>query len=127
LSPAERDYGAHGVGTAAGGVDGAFGGGEELGVVISAGNFHGQPLALVADYAAMAVAELASISERRTEQLVNPALSGLPAFLTEQGGLNSGFMVAQYTAAALGSESRVQSHTGSVHTVTTGADQAVTV
>src|SRR5690606_37085122 len=62
--------------------------------VVSAGNFHGQPLALTADYAAIALAELANISERRVEQLVNPALSGLPAFLTPHGGLNSGLMVA---------------------------------
>ena len=122
LSPEERNYGAHGVGTADDGVDGAFGG-DELGVVISAGNFHGQPLALVADYATIAVAELANISERRTEQMVNPALSGLPAFLCEHGGLNSGFMVAQYTAAALVSENKVLSHPASVDSITTSANQ----
>ena len=123
LSPEERNYGAHGVGTADDGVDGAFGGGDELGVVISAGNFHGQPLALVADYATIAVAELANISERRTEQMVNLALSGLPAFLCEHGGLNSGFMVAQYTAAALVSENKVLSHPASVDSITTSANQ----
>lgn len=123
LTPEERVYGAHGVGTAEGGVDGSFGGGDDLGVVISAGNFHGQPLALVADYATIAVAELANISERRTEQMVNPALSGLPAFLTEQGGLNSGFMVAQYTAAALVSENKVLAHPASVDSITTSANQ----
>ncbi len=123
LSAEERNYGAHGVGTAEDGVDGAFGGGDELGVVISAGNFHGQPLALVADYATIAVAELGNISERRTEQMVNPALSGLPAFLCEHGGLNSGFMVAQYTAAALVSENKVLSHPASVDSITTSANQ----
>lgn len=123
LSEEERQYGAHGVGTAEEGSDGTFGGGDEVGVVISAGNFHGQPLALVADYATMAVAELANISERRTEQLVNPALSGLPAFLCENGGLNSGFMVAQYTAAALVSENKVLSHPASVDSITTSANQ----
>ncbi len=91
--------------------------------VISAGNFHGQPLALVADYAAIAVAELASVSERRVEQLVNPALSGLPAFLTREGGLNSGFMVAQYTAAALVSENKVLAHPASVDSIPTSANQ----
>lgn len=91
--------------------------------VLSAGNFHGQPLALVADYAAIAVAELASVSERRIEQLVNPALSGLPAFLTPRGGLNSGFMVAQYTAAALVSENKVLSHPASVDSIPTSANQ----
>lgn len=91
--------------------------------VLSAGNFHGQPLALIADFAAIAVAELASISERRVEQLVNPALSGLPAFLTSRGGLNSGFMVAQYTAAALVSENKVLSHPASVDSIPTSANQ----
>lgn len=93
------------------------------GLVISAANFHGQPLALVADYAAIAVAELANISERRVEQLVNPALSGLPAFLTEHGGLNSGYMVAQYTAAALVSENKVLAHPASVDSIPTSANQ----
>ena len=91
--------------------------------VVSAGNFHGQPLALVADYAAIAMAELASISERRIEQLVNPALSGLPAFLTPRGGLNSGLMVAQYTAAALVSENKVLAHPASVDSIPTSANQ----
>src|SRR5690606_17633684 len=91
--------------------------------VVSAGNFHGQPLALTADYAAIAVAELANISERRVEQLVNPALSGLPAFLTPHGGLNSGLMVAQYTAAALVSENKVLAHPASVDSIPTSANQ----
>lgn len=91
--------------------------------VVSAGNFHGQPLALAADYGAIALAELANISERRVEQLVNPALSGLPGFLTEQGGLNSGLMVAQYTAAALVSENKVLAHPASVDSIPTSANQ----
>lgn len=91
--------------------------------VVSAGNFHGQPLALAADFAAIAVAELGNISERRVEQLVNPALSGLPAFLTPEGGLNSGLMVAQYTAAALVSENKVLAHPASVDSIPTSANQ----
>ena len=91
--------------------------------VISAGNFHGQPLALAADYGAIGLAEIANISERRVEQLVNPALSGLPAFLTERGGLNSGLMVAQYTAAALVSENKVLAHPASVDSIPTSANQ----
>lgn len=92
--------------------------------VLSGGNFHGQPLALPFDYLAIALSELASISERRTERLVNPALSsGLPAFLTEQGGLNSGLMVAQYTAAALVSENKALAHPASVDSIPTSANQ----
>ena len=92
--------------------------------VLSGGNFHGQPLALVMDYLACALAELANISERRTERLVNPALSnGLPAFLTRHGGLNSGFMVAQYTAAALVSENKSLAHPASVDSIPTSANQ----
>jgi len=91
--------------------------------VISAGNFHGQPLALAADFAAIALAELANVSERRVEQLVNPALSGLPGFLTEHGGLNSGLMVAQYLAAALVSENKVLAHPASVDSIPTSANQ----
>lgn len=92
--------------------------------VLSGGNFHGQPLALVMDYVAVALAELANISERRTERLVNPALSnGLPAFLTRRGGLNSGFMVAQYTSAALVSENKSLAHPASVDSIPTSANQ----
>ena len=69
--------------------------------IISGGNFHGAPVALAADLLVMAVAQLATISERRSERLVNPTLSGLPAFLTRHGGLQSGLMLAQVTAAAL--------------------------
>ena len=80
----------------------------EDGMLVSNGNFHGQPLALALDALAMAVAELANISERRVERLVNPSLSGgLPAFLTGDGGLNSGFMIPQYVAASLVSENKV--------------------
>ena len=90
---------------------------------ISAGNFHGQPLALAADYAGMAIAELANISERRIEQMLNPALSGLPAFLAEGSGLNSGLMISQYTAAALVSENKVLAHPASVDSIPTSANQ----
>ncbi|BDP44098.1 histidine ammonia-lyase (plasmid) [Deinococcus aetherius] len=95
----------------------------ETGEVVSGGNFHGQPLALTADALTVAVAELASISERRCEQLLNPALSGLPGFLTPHGGLNSGLMIAQYTAAALVSENKVLSHPASVDSIPTSANQ----
>ncbi len=93
------------------------------GEVISAGNFHGQPLALAADYAGIALAELANISERRIEQMLNPALSGLPAFLADQGGLHSGLMISQYTAAALVSENKVLAHPASVDSIPTSANQ----
>lgn len=95
----------------------------EEGRFISGGNFHGEPLALSADYAGIALAELASISERRVEQMLNPALSGLPAFLAEQGGLNSGLMVSQYTAASLVSENKVLAHPASVDSIPTSANQ----
>jgi histidine ammonia-lyase len=87
------------------------------------GNFHGQPVALALDFLAMAVAELANISERRIERLVNPMLSGLPAFLVGDGGLNSGFMIAQYTAAALVSENKVLCHPASVDSIPTSANK----
>ncbi|MBX9939167.1 MAG: histidine ammonia-lyase [Candidatus Obscuribacterales bacterium] len=94
------------------------------GAVISGGNFHGQPLALAMDYVGIALAELANISERRAERLVNPALSnGLPGFLTLEGGLNSGYMIAQYTAAALVSENKVLAHPASVDSIPTSANQ----
>lgn len=95
----------------------------EDGDVISGGNFHGQPLALALDYLGIAVAEWANISERRIERLLNPALSGLPAFLTSEGGLNSGMMIAQYTAAALVSENKVLAHPASVDSIPTSANQ----
>ena len=96
----------------------------EEGMIVSAGNFHGQPLAFALDALAMAVAELASISERRVERLVNPSLSdGLPPFLIEMGGLNSGFMIPQYVAAALVSENKVLAHPASVDSIPTSAGQ----
>ena len=87
------------------------------------GNFHGQPVALALDFLSMAAAELANISERRIERLVNPKLSGLPAFLVADGGLNSGFMIAQYTAAALVSENKVLCHPASVDSIPTSANK----
>jgi histidine ammonia-lyase len=87
------------------------------------GNFHGQPIALAMDFLGMAVAELADISERRIERLVNPKLSGLPAFLVDDGGLNSGFMLAQYTAAALVSENKVLCHPASIDSIPTSANK----
>jgi histidine ammonia-lyase len=92
--------------------------------VVSNGNFHGQPLAFALDALAMAVSELASISERRVERLVNPTLSGgLPAFLTDDGGLNSGFMILQYVAASLVSENKTLAHPASVDSIPTSAGQ----
>ncbi len=93
------------------------------GDVISAGNFHGQHIALAADVAAAAIAEIGSISERRTEQMVNPDLSNLPPFLAENPGLNSGFMMAQTTAAALVSENKTLAHPASVDSIPTSANQ----
>jgi histidine ammonia-lyase len=96
----------------------------ENGMVISGGNFHGQPVAQVLDLLAMALADLSSMSERRTERLVNPDLSeGLPAFLTPDPGVCSGFMIAQITAAALVSENKVLSHPASVDSIPTGANK----
>jgi histidine ammonia-lyase len=93
-------------------------------MLVSAGNFHGQPLAFALDVLAMAVSELASISERRVERLVNPNLSdGLPAFLTSDGGLNSGFMIPQYVAASLVSENKSLCHPASVDSIPTSAGQ----
>jgi histidine ammonia-lyase len=94
----------------------------DTGEMISGGNFHGQPVALALDAAAMAVAELANISERRIEQLVNPHLSsGLSPFLAPDSGLNSGFMIAQVTAAALVSENKVLAHPASVDSIPSSA------
>lgn len=92
--------------------------------VISGGNFHGQPIALPLDFLAIALSELANISERRIERLVNPALNnGLPAFLTKNGGINSGFMLVQYSAASLVSENKVLSHPASVDSIPSSANQ----
>jgi histidine ammonia-lyase len=93
-------------------------------LLVSNGNFHGQPVAFALDALAIAVAELASISERRVERLVNPNLSdGLPPFLTTDGGLNSGFMIPQYVAASLVSENKVLAHPASVDSIPTSAGQ----
>lgn len=91
--------------------------------VISGGNFHGQPMALSFDFLGIALSEIANVSERRLERLVNPALSGLPAFLTENGGLNSGFMIVQYSAASLVSENKVLAHPASVDSIPSSANQ----
>jgi histidine ammonia-lyase len=94
------------------------------GEIVSAGNFHGQPVAFALDVLGMAVSELANISERRTERLVNPSLSdGLPAFLAADGGLNSGFMIPQYVAASLVSENKSLAHPASVDSIPTSAGQ----
>jgi histidine ammonia-lyase len=90
--------------------------------IISGGNFHGQPVALALDFAAIGIAELANISERRVEQLVNPHLSsGLPPFLAPESGLNSGFMIAQVAAAALVSENKILCHPASVDSIPSSA------
>ncbi|MFQ5926673.1 MAG: histidine ammonia-lyase [Terriglobia bacterium] len=91
--------------------------------VLSGGNFHGQPVALVLDVVGVALAQLGSIAERRVERLVNPALSGLPAFLTRKPGLNSGFMMAQVTAAALVSETKGLAHPASVDSIPTSGQE----
>src|SRR2546421_4340683 len=91
------------------------------GTVVSAGNFHGQPVSQALDLLAIACAQLAAISERRVEQLVNPSLSGLPPFLTVKTGLNSGFMIAQVTAAALVVESRILCHPACVDSIPSSA------
>jgi len=91
--------------------------------VVSGGNFHGQPISMALDYLAIAVSALANISERRIERLVNPDLSGLPAFLTPMGGIQSGFMLAQYTAAALASENKVLASPASVDSIPSSANQ----
>ncbi|KAH0807422.1 hypothetical protein GEV33_015362 [Tenebrio molitor] len=95
----------------------------DRGEIISAGNFHGEYPAKVLDFLSIAVHELASMSEKRTERLINPALSGLPAYLVEEGGVNSGFMVAHCTAAALVSENKVLCHPSSVDSMSTNAGQ----
>lgn len=95
----------------------------ETGEFLLGGNFHGQPVGIALDLLAIAVAELANISERRIERLVNPQLSGLPAFLIRDGGLNSGFMIAQYTAAALVSENKILCHPATVDSIPTSANK----
>jgi histidine ammonia-lyase len=93
----------------------------DTGEILSGGNFHGQPVALALDVLAIAASHLAAISERRVEQLVNPSLSGLPPFLARQHGLNSGFMIAQVTSAALVSENKVLCHPASVDSIPSSA------
>jgi len=91
--------------------------------VLSGGNFHAEPVALAADYLALAIAEIGALSERRIALLIDANLSGLPAFLVKEGGLNSGFMMAQVTAAALASENKSHAHPASVDSIPTSANQ----
>jgi histidine ammonia-lyase len=95
----------------------------ESGEVLSGGNFHGEPVAFAADILAIALCEIGSLAERRIAMLIDPALSGLPAFLTPQPGLNSGFMIAQVTAAALVAENKQRAHPASVDSIPTSANQ----
>jgi histidine ammonia-lyase len=95
----------------------------DTGDIVSGGNFHGAPIAIAADLLAMAVTHLATISERRSDRLVNPALSGLAPFLTTASGLQSGYMIAQVTAAALASELKTLAHPASVDTIPTSANK----
>jgi histidine ammonia-lyase len=95
----------------------------EGGDIVSGGNFHGAPVGLAADLLAIAVTQLATISERRSDRLMNPALSELPPFLTRDSGLHSGFMIAQVTAAALASELKSLAHPASVDTIPTSASK----
>jgi histidine ammonia-lyase len=90
---------------------------------LSGGNFHAEPVAFAADNLALAIAEIGALSERRTAMLMDPGISGLPAFLVENGGLNSGFMIAQVTAAALASENKSLAHPASVDSLPTSANQ----
>ncbi|OWZ85044.1 histidine ammonia-lyase [Natranaerobius trueperi] len=97
---------------------------SEDGDIISGGNFHGQPLALPMDYLSTSISEIANVSERRVERLVNPNHNfGLPAFLIEEGGVSSGFMIAQYTAASLVSENKSLAHPASVDSIPSSANQ----
>jgi len=95
----------------------------DTGDIVSGGNFHGAPIAIAADLLAAALVPLATISERRTDRLVDPALSGLPAFLTRDGGLKSGYMMAQVTAAAIASEMKSLAHPAGVDTIPTSANK----
>ncbi len=91
--------------------------------MLSGGNFHAEPVAFAADYLALCIAEIGSLSERRIALLTDPHLSGLPPFLVENSGLNSGFMMPQIVAAALASESKVLAHPASVDSIPTSANQ----
>ena len=95
----------------------------DQGKILNCGNFHGEPVAFALDFLGIVVAELGGISERRIEKLINPALSGLPAFLTPEGGLHSGLMMVQVSAAALASENKVFTHPASVDSIPTSADK----
>ncbi|HZW72871.1 MAG TPA: histidine ammonia-lyase, partial [Caldimonas sp.] len=95
----------------------------DTGDIVSGGNFHGAPIAIAADLLASAIVPLATISERRTDRLVDPSLSQLPAFLTREGGVNSGFMLAQVTAAAVASELKSLAHPAGVDTIPTSANK----
>jgi histidine ammonia-lyase len=95
----------------------------DSGDIVSGGNFHGAPIAIAADLLAAAIVPLATISERRTDRLVDPSLSELPAFLTREGGVNSGFMMAQVTAAAVASELKSLAHPAGVDTIPTSANK----
>jgi histidine ammonia-lyase len=93
------------------------------GDVLSGGNFHAEPVAMASDVLAIAISEIGAISERRIAQLVDPTMSGLPAFLVKESGLNSGFMIAQVTSAALASENKTWAHPASVDSLPTSANQ----
>jgi histidine ammonia-lyase len=93
------------------------------GDIVSGGNFHAEPVAFAADQLAIAIAEIGSLSERRTAQLVDPKMSGLPAFLVANSGVNSGFMIAQVTAAALVAENKQLAHPASIDSIPTSANQ----
>ena len=95
----------------------------DTGDIVSGGNFHGAPIAIAADLLAAAIVPLATISERRTDRLVDPVLSGLPAFLTREGGLRSGLMLVQVTAAAIASELKTLAHPAGVDTIPTSANR----
>jgi histidine ammonia-lyase len=95
----------------------------ERGLIVSAGNFHAEPVAMAADNLALAIAEIGALSERRMALLIDSSLSELPAFLVEDAGLNSGFMIAQVTAAALASENKSLAHPASVDSLPTSANQ----
>ncbi len=92
-------------------------------MILSGGNFHAEPVALACDYLATAIAEIGALSERRIALLIDARMSGLPPFLVENSGLNSGFMVAQVTAAALASENKSLAHPASVDSIPTSANQ----
>jgi histidine ammonia-lyase len=91
--------------------------------ILSGGNFHAEPVAFAADNLALAIAEIGALSERRTALMMDANLSGLPPFLVEDGGVNSGFMIAQVTAAALASENKSLAHPASVDSLSTSANQ----